>query len=180
MRDFNNLSFSSVQSLSRVWLFVTPWATARQAFLSTGKSQSLLKLMSIELVMPSNHLFLCRPLLLLPSIFPSVRVFSNESALPIKWPKYWSFRVPPDWATELTDSQNLPQDWTLSWLASGGPRGLSPTAGVSPLVPFLPVAPRIPSTRCQLAKPAEAPQCLHRPTPSSASLLNVWIFIKSS
>ena len=83
--------FSSVQLLSRVQLFVTPWTAARQASLSITNSQSLLKLMSIELVMPFSHLILCRPLLLLPSIFPSIRVFSNESALRIRWPKYWSF-----------------------------------------------------------------------------------------
>ena len=84
-------SVSSVQLLSHVRLFATPWTTARQASLSIINSQSLLKLMSIESVMPSNHLTLCCPLLLLPSIFPSIRVFSNESALRIKWPKYWSF-----------------------------------------------------------------------------------------
>ena len=84
--------FSSVQSLSRVWLFATPWIVAHQPSLSITNSWSLLKLMSIELVMPSNHLILCRPLVfLLPSIFPSIRVFSNESALHIRWPKYWSF-----------------------------------------------------------------------------------------
>ena len=82
---------SSVQSLSRVRLFVTPWTAARQAFLSITNSRSPPKSMSIELVVPSNHLILCRPLLLLPSIFPSIRVFSNESALHIRWPKYWSF-----------------------------------------------------------------------------------------
>ena len=81
----------SVQFLSRVRLFVTPWTAARQASLSITNSQSLLKLMSIESVMPSNRLILCCPLLLLPSIFPSVRVFSNESTLRIRWPKYWSF-----------------------------------------------------------------------------------------
>ena len=80
--------FSSVQSLSRVRLFATPWTAACQASLSITNSQSLLKLMSIQLVMPSNHLILCRPLLLLPSIFPGVRVFSNESVLRIRWPKY--------------------------------------------------------------------------------------------
>ena len=85
------IQFSSVQSLSRVQLFATPWTAARQASLSITNSQSLLKLMSVELVIPSNHLILCRPLLLSPSIFPSIRVFSNESALPIRWPKYWSF-----------------------------------------------------------------------------------------
>ena len=85
------LQFSSVQLLSLVRLFVTPWAAARWASPSITNSQSLPKLISIELVMPSNHLILCRPLLLLPSIFPSIRVFSNESALCIRWPKYWSF-----------------------------------------------------------------------------------------
>ena len=82
---------SSVQWLSRVRLFVTPWTAAHQACLSITNSRSLPKLMSIELVMPSNHLILCCPLLLLPSIFPSIRVFCNESALHIRWPKYWSF-----------------------------------------------------------------------------------------
>ena len=83
--------FSSVQSLSRVWLFVTPWTAASQASLSITNSHSLLKLMSVESVMPSNHLILCHPLLLLTSVFPSIRVFSNESVLHIRWPKYWSF-----------------------------------------------------------------------------------------
>ena len=83
--------FSSVQSLSRVQFFVTPWTAARQASLSITNSWNLFKLMFIELVMPSNHLIVCRPLLLLPFIFPSIRVFSNESALRIRWPKYWSF-----------------------------------------------------------------------------------------
>ena len=85
------MQFSSVQSLSPVWLLMTPWTAARQASLSITNSQSLFKLMSIELVMPSNHLILCCPFLLLPSIFPSIRVFSNKSALRIRWPKYWSF-----------------------------------------------------------------------------------------
>ena len=83
--------FSSVQSLSRVRLFATPWTAARQASLSITNSQSLLKLMSIKSGMPSNNLILCRPLLLPPAIFPSIRVFSNESALHIRWPNYWSF-----------------------------------------------------------------------------------------
>ena len=82
--------FSSVQSLSRVQLFATPWTTAHQASLSITNSWSPPKPMSIVSVMPSNHLILCRPLLLLPSIFPSIRVSSNESALRIRWPKYWS------------------------------------------------------------------------------------------
>ena len=82
---------SSVQLLSHVQLFVTPWTAACQASLSITNSWSLLKLMSIESVMPSNHLIFCRPLLLLPSIFPSIRVFSSESVLRIRWPKCWSF-----------------------------------------------------------------------------------------
>jgi len=85
-----SVQFSSFQSLSRVWLFVTPWTAAHQSSLSITNSQSLLKLMSIKSVMPSNHLILCHPLLL-PSIFPSTRVFSSESALHIRWPEYWSF-----------------------------------------------------------------------------------------
>ena len=83
--------FSSVQLLSCVQLFATPWTAARQASLSINNSWSLLKLMSIESVMPSNHLNFCHPLLLLPSIFLSIKVFSNESVLRIRWPKYWSF-----------------------------------------------------------------------------------------
>ena len=86
-----HISFSSVQSLSHVWLFATPWVAARQASLSITNFRSLLKLMSIESVIPSSRLILCRPLLLLPPIPPSIRVFSNESTLRMKWPKYWSF-----------------------------------------------------------------------------------------
>ena len=85
------MSYHSVQSLSCVWLFVTPWTAAHQASLSITNSQSLLKLMSFESVMPPNHLILCHPLLLPPSIFPSIRVFSNESVLHMRSPKYWSF-----------------------------------------------------------------------------------------
>ena len=89
--------FSSVQSLSHVWLFVTPWTAARQASLSITNSRSSLKLMSIESVMPSNHLILCCPILFPTSIFPNIRVFSNESVLCIRWPKYWSlsFNISP-------------------------------------------------------------------------------------
>ena len=83
--------FNSIQSLSRVRLFVTLWTSAHQASLSITSSQSLLKFMFIESVMPSNYLILCHPLLLLPSIFPSIRVFSSELVLCIRWPKYWSF-----------------------------------------------------------------------------------------
>ena len=91
------LSFSLVQSLSSVRFFATPWIVAHQASLSITSSRSLPKLMSIESMMPSNHLILCHPLLLLPSIFPSMRVFSNESAIHIRWPKYWSlsFNISP-------------------------------------------------------------------------------------
>ena len=89
--EYLNIFFSSVQSLSHVWLFATPWTAACQASLSIINSRSLLKLVSIELIMPSRHLILCCPLLLPPSIFPNIRVFSNESVLCIRWPKYWSF-----------------------------------------------------------------------------------------
>ena len=85
--------FSSVQSLSHVQLFATPWTAAHQVSLSITSSQSLLKLMSIELVIPSDHLILCCSLLLLPSVFPSIRVFSSESVLRIRWPKYWEFQL---------------------------------------------------------------------------------------
>ena len=90
-----SVSISSGQLLSHVWLFVTPWTAACQASLSITNSWSLLKLMSTEWMMPSNHLILCHPLLLLPSIFPSIRVFSNESVLCIRWSKYWSFSISP-------------------------------------------------------------------------------------
>ena len=90
-REAQNWRFSSVQSHSCVWLFATPWIAARQASLSITNSQSPPKPLPIESVMPSSHLILCRPLLLLPSIFPSIRIFSNESALCMRWPKYWSF-----------------------------------------------------------------------------------------
>ena len=89
--SLSSVQFSLVQLLSRVWLFVTPWIAARQASLSITNSRSSLRLTSIESVMPSSHLILCRPLLLLPPIPPSIRVFSNESTLCRRWPKYWSF-----------------------------------------------------------------------------------------
>ena len=111
--------FSSVQLLSRVWLFVTPWTAARQVSLSITNSRSSLKLMSIESVMPSNHLILCRPLLLLPSIFPSIRVFSNESALPIRWPKDWSFNFNISPSNEHPGLISFRMDW-LDLLAVQG------------------------------------------------------------
>ena len=89
--SLHSVQFSSFQSLSQVWLFATPWTTACQASLSITNSWSPPKSMSIESVMPSSHLIFCRPLLLLPSIFPSIRIFSNESTPCIRWPKYWSF-----------------------------------------------------------------------------------------
>ena len=103
--------FSSVQSLRCVQIFVTPWTAVWQASLSITNSWSLLKLMSIELVMPSNHLILCRPLLLLPSIFPSIRVFSNESALHIRWPKYRSFSFNISPSNEHSGLISFRMDW---------------------------------------------------------------------
>ena len=103
--------FSSVQSLSRVQLFATLWTTARQASLSITNSQSPPKPMSIELVMPSNHLILCHPLLLLPSIPPSIRVFSNKSALPIRWPKDWSFSFNISPSNEHPGLVSFRMDW---------------------------------------------------------------------
>ena len=103
--------FSSVQLLSRVRLFETPWTTARQASLSITNSQSLPKLMSIESVMPSNHLILHHALLLLPSIFPSIRVFSNESILCIRWPKYWSFSFSISPSNEHPGLISFRMDW---------------------------------------------------------------------
>ena len=104
--------YQSVKFLSCVWFFETPWNEACQASLSITNSWSLLKLMSIELVMPSNHLILCRPLLLPPSIFPSIRVFSNESVLHIRWLKYWSFSISP--YNEYSDW--FPLGWT-GWIS---------------------------------------------------------------
>ena len=101
----------SVQSLSRVRLFATPSTAAHQASLSITNSRSLLKLMSIESVMPSNHLILCCPLLLLPSIFPSIRVFSHESVLCIRWPKYWSFSFSISPSNEYSGLISSRMDW---------------------------------------------------------------------
>ena len=103
--------FSSIQSLSHVRLFVSPWTAARQASLSITKSQSLLKLMSIKSVMPSNHLILCRPLLLLPSIFPSIRVFASESVLHIRWPKHWSFSFSISPSNKYSGLISFRMDW---------------------------------------------------------------------
>ena len=137
--------FSSVQSLSRVQIFATPWTTARQASLSITNCQSLSKPISIESVMPSNHLLLCHPLLLLPSIFPKVRVFSNESALCIRWPKYWSFSFsispsndqpvliqlcptlcdPMNYSLPGSSVHEILQARILEWVAIASPKGSS-------------------------------------------------------
>ena len=111
--------FSSVQSLSHVQLFATPWTAAHQASLYITNFWSLLKLMSIESVMPYNHLILCRPLLLLPSIFPNIRVFSNESVLHIRWPKYWSFSFSISLSNEYSGLISLRMGW-LDLLAAQG------------------------------------------------------------
>ena len=113
------VGFSSVQSLSRVQLFATPWTAARQASLSITNSQSSLKLMSIELVMPSSHLILCWPLLLLPPIPTSIRVFTSESALHMRWPKYWSFSFSISPSNEHPGLISFRMDW-LDLLAVQG------------------------------------------------------------
>ena len=113
------IQFSSVQWLSRVWLFATPWTAACQASLSITNSRSLPKFTSIESVMPSNHLILCHPLLLLPSIFPKIRVFSSESALCIRWSKYWSFSFNITPSNEHPGLISFRMDW-LDLLAVQG------------------------------------------------------------
>ena len=105
------LFLSSVQSLSRVWLFSTPWTAACQASLFITNSRSLLKLMSVESVMASNHLILCLPLLFLPSIFASIRVFSNESVLCIRWQKYWCFSFSISPSNEYSGLISFRTDW---------------------------------------------------------------------
>ena len=114
-----SITFSSVQSLSHGWLFATPWTAVRQAFLSITNSQTLLKLMSIESVMPSNHLIFCHPLLLPPSIFPTIRVFSNESVLHIRWANYWSFSFSISPSNEYSGLISCRTDW-LDLLAVQG------------------------------------------------------------
>ena len=105
------LNFVVVRSPSNVWLFVTPWTASCQASLSLNISWNLLKFMSIELVMSSNHIVLCRPLLLLSSVFPSIRVFSSESVLPIRWPKYWSFSFSISPSNEYSRLISFRMDW---------------------------------------------------------------------
>ena len=113
------MALNSVQLLSHVWLFVTPWTAACQISLSITKSWSLLKLMSIESVMSSNHLILCHPLLLLPSTFSSIRVFSNDSVLHLRWPKYWSFNFSISPSNEYSRLISFRMDW-LDLLAVQG------------------------------------------------------------
>ena len=113
-----SVQFSSVQSLSRVWLFVTPWIAAHQASLSITISRSSLRLTSIESVMPSSHLILCHLLLLLPPIPPSIRVFSNESTLHVRWPKFWSFSFSIIPSKEIPGLISFRMDW-LDLLAIG-------------------------------------------------------------
>ena len=117
--------YQSVQSLSHVQLFAPPWIAACQASLSITISQSSLRLTSIESVMPSSHLILCYPLLLLPSIFPSIRVFSNKSALRIRWPKYWSFSFSINPSNEYSGLISFRMDW-LDLLALQGTQEFSP------------------------------------------------------
>ena len=122
--------FSSVQSLSCVRLFETSWNAARQASLSITNSWSLLKLMSIELVMPSSHLILCHPLLLPPSIFPSIRVFSDKSVLCIRWPKYWSFSFSISPSNGSSGLISFRMDWLDLLAVQGTLKSLLPTPQV--------------------------------------------------
>ena len=120
MQWHNNIyQFSSVQSLSYVQLFATPWTEAHQASLSITNSQSLLKIRSTESVMPSNYLILCHPLPLLPSIFTSIRVFSNESVLRIRWPKYWSFSFSISPTNEYSGLISFRMDWLDHFAVQG-------------------------------------------------------------
>ena len=119
--------FSSVQSLSRVRLFVTPWTAVCQASLFIISSQNLLKLMSIESVMPLNYLILCHSLLLLPSVFPSIRVFSSQSVLHIRWPKYWSFSFSISPSNEYSGLISFRMDWLISLQSKGLSRVFSNT-----------------------------------------------------
>ena len=124
----NKASFlSPVQSLSRVRLFVTPWIAARQASLSITNSRSSLRLTSIESVMPSSHLILCHPLLLLPPIPPNIRVFSNESTLRMRWPKYWSFSLSIIPSKEIPGLVSFRMDWSDLLVVQGTLKSLLPT-----------------------------------------------------
>ena len=161
-----------VQSLSRVQLFVTPWTAAHQASLSFTNSQSLLKLMSIESVMPSNHLILCHPLLLLPSIFPSIRVFPNESVLHIRWPKYWSFsfRIIP--SSEYSRLISFRMDWLISLQSKGLSRAFSSTTAFSTWLTPNPPA----GLKASLTHISSNKGTFHH-IPSITSTLVTWFFI---
>ena len=145
-----NYWFSSVQSLSHVQLFATPWTASCQPSLSITNCQSLLKLMSIELVISSNHLILCLPFLLLPSVFPIIRVFSNESVLHIRSPKYWSFSFSISPSNEYSGLISFRMDWldVLYWYHYGKQYGLSSKK----LKTELPYSPAIPSLGIYLKK----------------------------
>ena len=121
-----SVQFSSVQSLNHIWLFGTLWTAARQASLSLTNSQNLLKLMTIESVITPNHLILCCPLLLLPSIFNSIKVFSNESVLRIRWPKYWTFSFSISPSNEYSGLISFNMDW-FDLAVQGTPRVFSNT-----------------------------------------------------
>ena len=127
LTNLKELQFSSVQSLSHAWLLATPWIAARQASLSITNSQSSPTLMCIESVMPSSCLILCHPLLLLPSIFPSIRVFSNESTLRMRWPKYWSFSLSIGPSNEHPGLISFRMDWLDSLQSKGLSRVFSNT-----------------------------------------------------
>ena len=115
----SSLQFSSAQSLNRLWLFATPWTAAHQASPTITNSQSLLKLMSVESVMPSIHLILCCPLLLPASVFPRIRIFSNESFLHIRWPKYWSFSFSISPSNEYSGLISIRMDGWISLQSKG-------------------------------------------------------------
>jgi len=121
MFNITNIQFSSVQSFSCVRLYETPWTAASQAYLSITNFRSFLELISIESVMPSNHLIICHPLFLLPSIFPTIRVFANKSDIPIRWPKYWSFSFSISPSNECSGLISF----RINWLISLQSRGLS-------------------------------------------------------
>ena len=119
VESLSSVQFSSVQSLSRVWLFATPWTAAHQASLSITNSRSSLKLVSIESVMPSSHLILSSPLLLLHLIPPSIKVFSNESTLHMRWPKYWSFSFSISPSKQIPGLISFRTDWWISLQSKG-------------------------------------------------------------
>ena len=124
---YYHVQFSSLQSLGRIWLFVTPWTATGHASLSITNSQSLLKLMYIESVMASTSLILCHPLLLPPSIFPSIRVFSNESVLLMRWPKYWNFSFSISPSNEKSGLISFRMDWLDLLAVQGTLKNLLPT-----------------------------------------------------